>query len=291
MRLVSTGSRALDALLLGGIRRGLLYSVFGASGSGKTQLCIQLALNSAMAKDRARVVIIDAKGDFRPERMLEMVKATIHEESDGNHSSTYAGSNRRDLGVSRHGTAVYYPDDAMSIIMDRIYVKRAYNTDDVFNSLVDVDSIYNKHDLSLLVVEDSPSLFRLEYGSKSAEGHFRLMRFMHELALRAVLRNTAIIVTNGVASSIKDEHNVGVDAITSDSEGGGREERQIMDRSVSMFAHFKVRLERLSMSNNSWIVANKEKVLGNIFRATLLQPLSRDNIAYFSIVERGIVDL
>ncbi|MFN4337036.1 MAG: ATPase domain-containing protein [Candidatus Nitrosocaldus sp.] len=295
MEMISTGSRALDALLLGGVRRGLLYSIFGASGSGKTQLCIQLALNSARTNDRARVMIIDAKGDFRPERMLEMVKATIDE--GDNYSNTCTGSNRGDGGESRDGAVVYDPDDVtLSTIMDRVYVKRVYNTDDVFNSLMDVDNMYNRYGLCLLVVEDSPSLFRLEYGSKSVEGHFRLMRLMHDLALRAVLRNTAIIVTNGVTSSIRYEHNyyatARVGAPGSETEGG-REERQIMDRSVSMFTHFKVRLERLSLSKNACIGVGKEKKDGleKVFKATLLQPVSRDNIAHFSIVKRGIVDI
>ncbi|MEO9365598.1 MULTISPECIES: ATPase domain-containing protein [Candidatus Nitrosocaldus] len=290
MQVISTGSKALDALLLGGVRRGLLYCVFGASGSGKTQLCMQLALNSAMANKSARVFIVDAKGDFRPERIIDIYKARM----DGGEGKRGKG------GRSKHGNDTYmnsgregesgYNADINTImgIMDRIYVQRAYHVDDIFSSLRDVDSMYERYDhgVSFLIVEDSPSLFRLEYGSKSAEGHFRLMRLMHDLALRAVLRNTAVIVTNGVASSARDEHE-GVDTTVTDLE---MKERQIMDRSVSMFAHFKVRLERLS-SKMKDEEGMKAIVDGSVFRATLLQPLVKNNKALFKIVERGIVDI
>ncbi|MEM3103684.1 MAG: hypothetical protein QXL93_03275, partial [Candidatus Nitrosocaldus sp.] len=133
------------------------------------------------------------------------------------------------------------------------------------------------------------SLFRLEYGSKSAEGHFRLMRLMHDLALRAVLRNTAVIVTNGVTSSARDGYGY-VDSTTTTVAGSGmdEEEMQIMDRSVSMFAHFKVRLERLS---SRMVDGSMKGMDGSVFRAILLQPLAKNNTALFKIVERGIVDI
>ncbi|MEM2922932.1 MAG: ATPase domain-containing protein [Candidatus Nitrosocaldus sp.] len=310
MHVISTGSRALDALLLGGVRRGLLYCIFGASGSGKTQLCMQLALNYARSSDRARVFIVDAKGDFRPERIIEMYNAGMDKgagsgggrggigggggidmERDGGSSSSSKSSKYGNTYTrySGDGDSAYYTDiNTIMSIMDRIYVKRAYHVDDIFNLLSNIDNMYYRYDhggVLFLIVEDSPSLFRLEYGSKSAEGHFRLMRLMHDLALRAVLRNTAVIVTNGVASTASDKHR---DAYAIADSDEGIEEKQIMDRSVSMFTHFKVRLERLSSKMEAESMKGMD---GSVFRATLLQPLVRNNTALFKIVERGIVDL
>jgi hypothetical protein len=57
-----------------------------------------------------------------------------------------------------------------------------------------------------------------------------------------------------------------------------------------MFAHFKVRLERLS-SKMKDEEGMKAIVDGSVFRATLLQPLVKNNKALFKIVERGIVDI
>ncbi|MEM1959649.1 MAG: ATPase domain-containing protein [Candidatus Nitrosocaldus sp.] len=314
MHVISTGSRALDALLLGGVRRGLLYCIFGASGSGKTQLCMQLALNYARSSDRARVFIVDAKGDFRPERIIEMYNAGMDKGAGsgggrGGIGGIGGGGGRggidmeRDGGSSKYGNtytrysgdgdSAYYTDiNTVMSIMDRIYVERAYHVDDIFNLLSNIDSMYYRYDhggVLFLIVEDSPSLFRLEYGSKSAEGHFRLMRLMHDLALRAVLRNTAVIVTNGVTSSARDGYGY-VDSTTTTVAGSGmdEEEMQIMDRSVSMFAHFKVRLERLS---SRMVDGSMKGMDGSVFRAILLQPLAKNNTALFKIVERGIVDI
>lgn len=67
---VSTGSKALDALLGGGIRTGMLTDVYGPAGSGKSQLCFTLCANCAREKNR--VLFIDTSGTFRPERISEI---------------------------------------------------------------------------------------------------------------------------------------------------------------------------------------------------------------------------
>lgn len=67
---VSTGSRAIDALLGGGVRTGMITDIYGESGSGKSQLCFTLCANCA--KDAASSLFIDTTGTFRPERIMEI---------------------------------------------------------------------------------------------------------------------------------------------------------------------------------------------------------------------------
>ncbi len=67
---ISTGSKSLDALLKGGIMTGLLTDVYGAAGSGKSQLCFTLCANCARAGGKA--LFIDTTGAFRPERISEI---------------------------------------------------------------------------------------------------------------------------------------------------------------------------------------------------------------------------
>lgn|SRR5574341_701808 len=67
---IATGSRALDALLGGGIRTGMLTDVYGPSGSGKSQLCFTLCANCARAGNG--ICFIDTTGTFRPERISEI---------------------------------------------------------------------------------------------------------------------------------------------------------------------------------------------------------------------------
>jgi RecA/RadA recombinase len=67
---ISTGSKALDALLGGGIHGGMVTDIYGESGSGKSQLCFTLCANCV--KDAARVLFVDTTGAFRPERIVEI---------------------------------------------------------------------------------------------------------------------------------------------------------------------------------------------------------------------------
>jgi RecA/RadA recombinase len=67
---ISTGSKATDALLGGGIHTGMITDIYGESGSGKSQLCFTLCANCV--KDAASTLFIDTAGTFRPERIMEI---------------------------------------------------------------------------------------------------------------------------------------------------------------------------------------------------------------------------
>jgi len=55
-----TGSKALDDILGGGFEVGTISQIFGEPASGKTNICIQLAVN--MLKEGRRVIYIDTEG-------------------------------------------------------------------------------------------------------------------------------------------------------------------------------------------------------------------------------------
>jgi RecA/RadA recombinase len=67
---ISTGSKAMDSLLGGGVRTGMLTDVYGESGSGKSQLCFTLCANCA--RDGGTAIFVDTAGTFRPERIVEI---------------------------------------------------------------------------------------------------------------------------------------------------------------------------------------------------------------------------
>ncbi len=67
---ISTGSKAMDALLRGGVRTGMVTDVYGESGSGKSQLCFTLCANCV--RDGGRAMFVDTAGTFRPERIAEI---------------------------------------------------------------------------------------------------------------------------------------------------------------------------------------------------------------------------
>ena len=72
---ISTGSKAVDALLGGGIHTGMITDIYGESGSGKSQLCFTLCAN--ISKYAAKTLFIDTVGTFRPERIMEIAGSQL----------------------------------------------------------------------------------------------------------------------------------------------------------------------------------------------------------------------
>ncbi len=70
MELLSTGSRALDELLGGGIGRKVLTQIYGSFATGKTTLAAQVGL-----LNRGKVAYIDTEGGFSPERIALMAES------------------------------------------------------------------------------------------------------------------------------------------------------------------------------------------------------------------------
>jgi len=67
---VSTGSGPLDSLLGGGIERKVISNFYGESGSGKTNVCIQIA--AEVAQNGENVAYIDTESSFSPERFIQI---------------------------------------------------------------------------------------------------------------------------------------------------------------------------------------------------------------------------
>jgi DNA repair protein RadB len=64
-----TGSKTLDGLLGGGFEAGTISQLFGEPASGKTNICLQLAVNAL--REGKRVVFIDTEG-FSIERFSQI---------------------------------------------------------------------------------------------------------------------------------------------------------------------------------------------------------------------------
>src|SRR5919109_2051391 len=80
----STGSAALDDLLLGGVETQAVTEFYGEFGSGKSQICHTLC---AMARQPVEsggldgnTIYIDTEGTFRPERIQEIARSRGYEQ-------------------------------------------------------------------------------------------------------------------------------------------------------------------------------------------------------------------
>ncbi|BEP16969.1 DNA repair and recombination protein RadA [Pyrofollis japonicus] len=175
-RKITTGSRNLDDLLGGGIETRIITEFFGEFGSGKTQICHQLAVNVQLPQEKgglstsdnvAKAVYIDTEGTFRWERIENMAK--------------------------RWGLD---PDQVMA----NIYYIRAINSD---HQMAIVDELFNlvpKENIKLVIVDSVTSHFRAEYPGREnlAPRQQKLNRHLHQLARLAEVYDLAVVITNQV---------------------------------------------------------------------------------------------
>ena len=165
--MIKTGLKELDQFLGGGIKGGLITSISGQSATGKTQLAFQICLN---ALDNGKEILFhDTTGEFRPERLVEMMQFQKINPS----------------------------------LLDKIKVNRITNTVEQLQSL----SGAALENYSLLIIDNVTDLFSFEYSKKEQffEKNISFMKYMHNLSSIATGVKIPIIVTNTVRSINKHE--------------------------------------------------------------------------------------
>ena len=165
--MIKTGLKELDQSLGGGIKEGLITSISGQSATGKTQLAFQICLNAFYhGKD---ILFQDTTGEFRPERLVEMMQLQKINPS----------------------------------LLDKIKVGRITNTAQQVQYL----SKTSLKSYSLIIVDNVTDLFSFEYSKKeqSLEKHISFMKYMHNLSSIAIDSKIPIIVTNIVRTINKHE--------------------------------------------------------------------------------------
>ncbi|WP_460024245.1 DNA repair and recombination protein RadA [Infirmifilum sp. SLHALR2] len=73
---LKTQVQSIDELLGGGLESGAIYEFAGEFGTGKTQLCHQLAVTAQLPRERGgfagKALYIDTEGTFSPQRIREV---------------------------------------------------------------------------------------------------------------------------------------------------------------------------------------------------------------------------
>ena len=165
--MISTGLKKIDNFLSGGIPNGVIVDIFGGNGTGKTQLLLQLSINSI--KNGGKVLFLDTTGGFRPERILE-----IQKKSDSN---------------------IYF--------LNNIIVSRVTNTSEQINSIKN----FEEQIFSLIVIDNITDLFSYEYKNNQSifKKNSLFMKYMHELSSYAVSHKIPIVITNMIRNSNEQE--------------------------------------------------------------------------------------
>lgn len=168
---LTTGSKAFDELVGGGLESQTITEVYGEYGVGKSILCHQLAVNVQLPIERGGLnggaLYLDTEQTFRPEWIERMA---------------------RSVGLE--------PTDAAS----RIIYSEAYNSDHQMLLLEKADQIIKDNNIRVIIIDSLTSHFRSEYLGREmlAERQQRLNNHMHRLIRLARGFNAVAIVTNQV---------------------------------------------------------------------------------------------
>ena len=170
---LTTGSKKLDELLTGGMESKSITESYGAYGSGKSQISMQLAVTVQLPVDKggmaSKAVVIDSEGSFRPERVKQIAEA---------------------MGLD--------PEETLS----NIAVARAYTSDEQMMIAEKVYNMAKDGNIKLVVVDSLTALFRSEYTGRGmlAERQQKLNRHLATLHKIADDFNAVVYVTNQVHS-------------------------------------------------------------------------------------------
>ena len=171
---ISTGSSNLNSLLGGGVETQSITEGFGAFGSGKTQLALQLAVNVQLPVEKGglngRCLYIDTEGTFRPERVQQIAE-------------------KRGLDSNK--------------ILQNIFISRAFNSDHQTVLTDTAKEIIKQENIKLVVVDSLTSHFRADYSGRGelAPRQQKLNRHIHALQKLADVYNLAVFVTNQVMAN------------------------------------------------------------------------------------------
>ena len=205
----------LDDLLGGGIKPGTIIDIFGPGGSGKTQLAMQISLNSL----QNGTVLYQSTTRFQSERMLQLVK-----QQNLQHS-----------------------------ILDNMIVAKMTNAAEQLEYVGKISEIKPK----LVVIENITDLFTFEYSKETSllEKHVRFMEYMHTLSMESIHSKIPIVVTNVIRNM-------------------DGQEVENLSKSISMFTHKKIKLEKD----------------GKVLKAKVFPSFAKNKEIRYTITEAGLVE-
>jgi len=170
---VTTGSKALDTLLGGGLETCAITEFYGEFGSGKTQIIHQLCVNITRSEDEGglsgHTVFIDTENTFRPERIIQM-------------------ANGLDMDPNE--------------VLKTIHVARAFNSHHQMLLIDKAKEITKEFPIKLLIMDSLTSHFRAEYIGRGslAERQQKLNKHLHSIMQFADINKAVVAVTNQVSA-------------------------------------------------------------------------------------------
>lgn len=171
-----TGCKSIDELLGGGFEAGTVTQLYGEAGSGKTNICLQMAV--ACARNGNSVIIIDSEG-LSPERFLQIAAAHASE------------------------------DEAVERIAGRIILYQPQNFEQQTSCIKEIEKVIrekeSKSAVSLVILDSATLFYRLELDDERSMYLRRVLanQIMQLLEL-ARKYDLAVIITNQVYTDVEN---------------------------------------------------------------------------------------
>ena len=193
----------VDELLGGGIETQSITEVYGEFGSGKSQVTHQMAVNVQLEPENGGLdggcIFVDSEDTFRPERIDDMVRGLDDE-------ILADEMERREIeGTPSDEEAL---EELVEAFLDQIHVAKAFNSNHQILLAEKAKELAGEHEESewpirIVCVDSLTAHFRAEYVGRGelADRQQKLNKHLHDLMRIGDLFNTAILVTNQVASN------------------------------------------------------------------------------------------
>ncbi|WP_144926018.1 DNA repair and recombination protein RadA [Halorubrum salsamenti] len=193
----------VDDLLGGGIETQSITEVYGEFGSGKSQVTHQMAVNVQLLPENGGLdggcIFVDTEDTFRPERIDDMVRGLDDE-------ILADEMERREIeGTPNDEEAM---EELIEAFLDQIHVAKAFNSNHQILLAEKAKELAGEHEegewpIRIVCVDSLTAHFRAEYVGRGelAERQQKLNKHLHDLMRIGDLFNTAILVTNQVASN------------------------------------------------------------------------------------------
>jgi len=176
----STGCKSIDELLGGGFESGTVTQLYGEAGSGKTNICLQAAIE-CVRKGNA-VIFIDSEG-FSPERFLQIAST----------SSSTSGSE----------------DVEVESIARRIIIYEPQSFEQQTSCISEIETVIKekegKSGVALVILDSATLFYRLELDDERSVYLRRVLANQIMQLLELARRyDLAVIITNQVYMDVEN---------------------------------------------------------------------------------------
>jgi len=172
--IISTGSKAVDTILGGGLISQSITEVYGEYRTGKTQLAHTMSVVAQLPPDlggaAGKVAYIDTEGTFRPDRIKSIADR---------------------FGVNG------------DMALENILYARAFNSEHQMELINECSQRFAEDkDFKLLIVDSIMALFRVDFSGRGelSERQQKLAQMLSKLSKISEEFNVVILITNQVQS-------------------------------------------------------------------------------------------